>query len=267
MSTPCICCGAAATQRCPVCKSMGVSMMKARFCSQDCFKKNWTAHNASHSTMSLFGEADQGKSGSDEFKTFDNDPCLGTAAPSLDSLEQLGKGDLSGDILVLVLWGQYHKPGYKFLPFYTQLQAKYGKSVKFVGVSIDPTKDYPIKFIEDPGKKYSTVFPCNFTQTWDNGGVVKKAFMELTGKVTLSPPHAFVLSKERKIVWHQDHSELGATAPSHMGLFEDQLNLLLAGKTLKTVGDRPVIEYSDEEDEEECEIAVDGDDDDPFGFM
>lgn len=247
---------------------MGVKMAASRVCSQPCFKKNWVTHRAKLAQTVLFKDADQGKSGADEFKTFDNDRCLGKKCPSLDTLEVLGKGDLSGDVVVLVLWGQYHKPGYKFLPFYSQLQAKYGKAVKVVGVSIDPTKDYPIKFIEDPGKKYSTVFPCNYTQVWDENLVVKKALMEVANMVTLSPPHAFVLDKQRNIVWHQDHSELGATSPNHMNLFEEQVDLLLAGKPLKSVGDRPVIEYEDdEEDEEECEVAIDGDDDDPFSFM
>jgi len=217
--------------------------------------------------MSLFQGSDEGKSGSDEFKTFDNDAVLGNAGPSLDTLEILGEGDVSGDIVVLVVWGQYHKPGYKFLPFYSQLQAKYGKSVKFVGVSIDPSADYATKFITDPGKKYSTVFPCDYTQTWDKDGVVKKALMAVMEKQTLSPPHSFIMDKKRNVVWHQDHSELGATSPMYMGVFEEQLDLVLDGKAVTSVGDRPVVEQSDEEEEDACEVDVDGDDDDPFAFM
>merc|ERR1712226_1115155 len=148
----------------------------------------------------------------------------------------------------------YHKPGYKYLPLYSQMQAKYGKRVKFIGVSIDPNPDYPKKFIEDPAKKYSTVFPCNFTQTWDDKQAVKKALMDITGNITLSPPHAFVLDKKRNIMWHQDHSELGATAPSYMGLMEDQIDLLVAGKPIKSQGNRPEIAVG-EEDEEECNVA------------
>lgn len=267
MESPCISCAKPATKRCPTCKNMGVDAKAARFCDQACFKKSWMEHNASHVNTSVFKGTDEGKSGSDEFRTFDDDKCLGKAAPSLDSLEVLGKGDVNGDVVVLVLWGQYHKPGYKFLPFYSQLQAKYGKAVKFVGVSIDPSADYPTKFITDPAKKYSTVFPCNYTQTWDKAGTVKKALIAVMQKQTLSPPHAFVLDKKRNIVWHQDHSELGAVSCTHMDLFESQLDLVLAGKAVTSVGERPVEEESEEEEEEECNVAVDGDDDDPFAFM
>ena len=35
----------------------------------------------------------------------------------------------AGQPSILVVWGQYHKPGYKYLPFYSKLQAKYGDKV------------------------------------------------------------------------------------------------------------------------------------------
>lgn len=191
--------------------------------------------------------------------------------PGMGTLQYLNETahskPIAGQIKLVFVWGQYHKPGYKYVPFYTALQAKYGDKVKCVGVSVDPDAGYPTKFIEDPGKKYSSVFPCDFAMAWDNG-TVKKGLMTVGNFATMSPPHAFLVNASNKIVWHQDHSELGATAPSYMELMEDQVDLLLAGEALKVVGTRPVQEYEDdEEDEEECAIEIDGDDDDPFSFL
>lgn len=264
LSTKCVICSSPALKRCPVCKDMGISTY---FCTQECFKKNWTAHSATHATTTLFANCDEGQEGADEYKTFDDDKCIGKQIPSLETCDVLQGSLGGGDVRVYVVWGQYHKPGYKFLPMYTRLQAKYGKKVNVVGVSVDPDKGYPTKFIEDPGKKYSTVFPCKFTQVWDNGAVVKKALLEVLESQTLSPPHAFVMDKNNKVVWHQDHSELGATAPCYMELMEQQIDAALAGKALTKAGNRPERVYDEPEVEEECEVAIDGDDDDPFAFM
>lgn len=188
--------------------------------------------------------------------------------PALSSIQYLKQeAPHPGQVAVVVLWAQYHKPGYKFLPLYSQLQAKYGDKVAVVGISIDPDVSYPTKFIEDPAKKYSTVFPCDFAVAWDSVDL-KTTLMKEADVVSLSPPHAYLVDSKGTIVWHQDHSELGATAPSYLGLMEDQVDALLAGAPLHKIGEKPVVEYVSE-GEEAVDIDLgDGDDsDDAFAFL
>merc|ERR1712110_323400 len=111
----------------------------------------------------------------------------------------------------------------------------------FVAVSMDPDTSYPKKFLEDPAKKYSTVFPLTFAVAHDDGKKIKDE-CEILIRGTMTPPHAFLLNKEGNVVWHQDHSELGATVPTYMALMEKQLDLLLKTGGVATVGERPVEE-------------------------
>jgi thiol-disulfide isomerase/thioredoxin len=225
----------------------------------------------SESAAAIFADIDQGQDpGADEYKTFDDDAILGRPCPGRRSIEFLNSDKFAvpiiGEIFVIFMWGQYHKPGYKFLPLYSQLQKKYGDKVKFMAVSMDPSIDYPKKFLEDPGKKYSTVFTTEFLVGWDKKGELKKSLMREAQVATLSPPHSFVIAPDGNIVWHQDHSELGATAPYHLALFEAQLDALVAGQPLKKMGDRPFVAGGDD-DEEAVDVAMDGDGDDAFDFL
>lgn len=214
---------------------------------------------------SVFGDIDNSKHGLENFMTFDDDAVHGKEFPSLANVT-IVKGDApkEGQIVVVLFWGQYHKPGYAFLPLYSKLQAKYGDKVCVMGISIDPAVEgYVDKFIEDPGKKYSTVFPCDFTMAWDNSF---KDSMRALLNSTLDPPHSFILV-DNKIVWHQDHSQLGAVVPTYMPIIEHQLDQLVAGKPLHKVGNRPEKEPEPEEEGEACDVVLDGDADDPFAFM
>jgi thiol-disulfide isomerase/thioredoxin len=223
-------------------------------------------------TVKLFGDIDQGKTtGQDEFKTYDNDAIIGKQIPSLSGLEYLNadkyNAPAAGQVTLVLLWAQFHKPGYKFLPLYSQLQAKYGSKVSIVGVSIDPDTSYAKKFLADPAKKYSTKFPCDFAVAWDSGSLLKRQLTDDAQMAAMSPPHAFLVDSKGVIVWHQDHSELGATAPSYLGLMEDQVDALLAGKPMVKVGDKAVAEYESEGEEAvDIEMGSDGSDD-AFGFL
>jgi len=225
---------------------------------------------AAPAASQLFAGIDAGKTtGQEQFLTYDDDVCHGKPFPPMGKLEYLNLDDYAkpkpGQVRVVVVWGQYHKPGYKFLPLYSQLQAKYGDKVSVVGVSVDPDTSYPKKFLDDPAKKYSTVFETKFAIAWDNGAL-KKALIKVGGLATLSPPYAYVLNGNGSIVWHQDHSELGATAPTYLGLMEEQIDAVLAGTPLKKVGDRAVEEL-ESEGEEVIDVQMDGDMDDGFGFL
>lgn len=208
--------------------------------------------------MSVF-EKEQ-KEGDDRFKTYDNDPAHGQKAPALDSLKYLtkdkGEAKLGEQLVVLLFWGKYQEQSYKFLPTYSKLSNKYGDKVQFVAVSMDPEESYPQKFLDDPAKKYSSVYPCDFAVAWDEGKKVAPEY-EMVQRGTLLPPHAFVINKEGTVVWHQDHSEIGSNAPSYMNLMEQQLDALVAGKDLVKVGERAA-ESDDESDGEEM-VAADGD--------
>lgn len=227
------------------------------------------AASAPAASAAIFADIDQGKeAGADEYKTFDTDFILGKPAPSLFNLEFLDTPNAkpeAGKVTVLFMWGQYHKPGYKYFPLYSQLAKKYGDKVSIVGVSIDPDQSYPQKFLDDPAGKYSKVFTAEgIAMAWDNG-TLKKEMMEKGNKKSFSPPQTFVINSKGVIVWYQDHSELGATAPCYMGLMEEQIDACVTGAELKKVGDRPIVEYDDEEGEE-MNIEMD-DDDDVLGFL
>merc|ERR1740117_2003819 len=99
-------------------------------------------------SASLFADIDAGKTtGQAQFLTYDDDLCHGKPFPGMGKLEYLNLSDhpkpKAGQVRVVVVWGQYHKPGYKFLPLYSQLQAKYGDKVCVIGVSVDPDTSYP----------------------------------------------------------------------------------------------------------------------------
>lgn len=260
---------------CARCKSVG-------YCSRECQKSDWAK---GHKAACVVGSNKLANTkfvhfppqdlvmfpGDDRFKTYDNDECLGgKKAPDCSSLVYLtdaSRGKFTkGKPAVFLFWAQYHKPGYKFLPFYSALAAKF-KGVHFVAVSTDPTADYPQKFLDDPNKKYAKgpLFTTTIAVAHDNNGILKKAYGEILND-TLSLPHAFVVDAKGVLVWKQDHSELGATVPNYMHDMEAQLDLLIEGKPLNRVGDR-VFAEQEEEEEEGDEMEMDtGDMGDMFGF-
>lgn len=243
-----------AVRLCARCKSVG-------YCSKKCQKADWEkghktlcqpgANKLAGTEYVVFPPEGESVSGHEKYETRDNDPCLGEAAIGTDSLVYLSDAKYGkatpGKITVFFFWAQFHKPGYKFLPMYSNLAAKkkYAGKVQFVGVSTDPEESYPAKFLADPAKKYSTVFTTEIAIGFDKGLKMKKHFAAALGDV-LALPHTFVVDASGKIAWHQDHAELGATVPNYMHLMEKQLDLLVDGKPLLSVGDK---EYSDDEDE------------------
>jgi len=251
---------------CSRCKSVG-------YCSKACQVAQWTSghkeacekgkNTLAGTAYVAFPPEGEDRVGAEKFKSFDNDVCNGAKACDLTTVEYLsdakyGKYE-AGKPTVVLFWAQYHKPGYKFLPMYSILQAKYGSKVQFIAVSVDPDNSYPKKFLADPAKKYSTVFTTEFAVAHDVGHKLKEEFGSAL-RNTLSLPHAFVVDNDNTIVWHQDHSELGATVPNYMNLMEQQLDALVAGKPLVKVGEKEV--ESEEEDEgEEMDL---GDMDDMF---
>lgn len=253
---------------CAACKNVG-------YCSKACQKKAWLKSHKDEckpgkgkfagTTYVAFPPETEDKVGKEKHVTFDNDYCLGKKVCGADSLSYLSDAKYgkyaAGKLNVVIFWAKYHKPGYKFFPFYSVLQAKYGDKVQFVGVSVDPDASGPKKFLADPDGKYGKVFPMEFSVAFDEGGKLKESYGEALND-TLCLPHAFVVNGKGEIIWHQDHSELGNTVPNFMHLMEQQLDLLLAGKPLLSVGDK-----EEEESEEEEDGGMDLGDDDDFSLF
>lgn len=149
------------------------------------------------------------------------------------------------------------------MPLYSALSEKYkNKPIEVVGVCVDRDKNSPAGFI----KKYTNGPKGNFTtsfaicEEWApanrvyplKGRDVEKGFMDnMTDlhpgmKEMPSIPHAFIVNSHGTIVWHQDHSERGSTAPDYMDLIESQVELLLSGKPLMSVGSKIVEESGSE---------------------
>lgn len=215
-------------------------------------------------------EADEGK-GDDKFKTYDNDSVIGLKAPSLSSLEWVENGNaprpVDGKPYVVLLWAQYHKPGYPFIAAYSRLSEKYGSKIGFVAVSMDPDSGSAKKFVDDPAKKYSTKFPLTYAVAHDTGKTFKTAYGDGI-RAAMSPPHSFLVDGSGTVVWHQDHSELGATVPKYLHLLDSQLKSFVETGKVQKVGEREESESEEESDDSMGgPVDVDGDGDDPFAFM
>lgn len=196
----------------------------------------------------------------DKYVTAGNDNVLGKKMPSLDSVFEIVPGIATeGDVTIVLFWAQFSKSGYKFLPLYSDLQDEFLGKVKIVGVSVDPKADAPRKFMDDPGKKYSTAFRTNFRIVHDVSATLKEAMGPLTWGV-LGTPHMFLVDKTGTIVWHQNHSQIGATAPTFMDQIGRQIEAVLDGRPLETNGDRAVEDDSDDEGDEGDGMDIDMDD-------
>lgn len=244
--TNCASCKKPASAKCNGCKAVV-------YCNRTCQKRDWAAgHKMSCAGSKCIFEPNASE-GNEKYKTMDNDSCFGFKCPDLGSLVPINGKEYpmpaKDQVTVLVFWAQFHKPGYKFLHLYTKLQEKYGKKISVIGVSTDPSQDYPEKFLEDPKKKYakSGMFDTRFTVAWDKGGKLKEAFTSAI-RDTLSVVHSFVISKGT-CVWHQDHSEHGATSPTYMQLFDKQMAQILKTGKAKSVGVREIESESESDDE------------------
>jgi hypothetical protein len=149
------------------------------------------------------------------------------------------------------------------MPLYSELATKFGKDVQFVAVSTDPDASYPKKFLEDPDAKYGKQFPLTFCVAHDTGAVLHPAYKALCKKI-VGMPYMFLVDKDNKIVWSQDHSMGGATAPTWMEQVSEQIAHTVAGEALASNGTKAE-EVPDEASSSEEEGADDGADFDPLG--
>lgn len=214
----------------------------------------------------LFEE--DGDTSASNYRSYDNDSVHGFACPSLEKLAlvnaEAGHPAMkAGQPVLLVFWAQFSKAGYKFMPLYSKLNRRYGDKCPVIGVSVDPEIGSPKKWVEDPGKKYSTKFETLFTIAWDEKQALKEAFSAGL-RDTVSLPHAFLIDKDGKCVWHQDHSQIGATAPTFMNLMETQVKSLLDTGKVTSVGAKEVDSDEDSDEGDEGDAMDVGDFDDIF---
>jgi len=186
-----------------------------------------------------------------KYVPFSDDNCLGKKAPSLASVQYVqGEQAVAGKPTAVIFWAQYHKPGFPRLAMYSELFAKYGKDIQFVGLSMDPNADVVKKYLDDPAGKYAKVYPLTFPAAWDAGRKVQDAY----GPLLLGPvniPHLFLMDASGTIVWHQDHSQVGATANSWQEQVDRQFDNLVNGRPLESNGPNQYPEEDDEEEDEE----------------
>jgi len=202
------------------------------------------------------------------FKTYDNDMCMGKEAPLkaiMDANYVQGKAPKKGDNVVVLLWRKSYKNGYKYMPLYSALADEFkGKPLSVVGCCLDRDKNAAAGFL----KKYHNGPKGNFTTTFSiceewappnkvkplSGRPIEQGFLE--NMMDLHPgmkeipsiPHMFLINSSGTIVWHQDHSERGATAPDHMEEVKEQVSRLLGGKVLLSLGTKVEAGSSSDED-------------------
>jgi hypothetical protein len=146
---------------------------------------------------------------------------------------------------------------------YSQLYEKYGSDIQFLALSIDPDAKSARKYLDDPAGKYSKVYPLTFPVAHDTG----KKVMDAYGPLLLGPvnvPHLFLIDTNNTVIWHQDHSQVGATAPSWEDQISRQFENAIAGRPLESNGPNQYPEESDEEDDEEEDEEYDEEDDEEY---
>jgi large subunit ribosomal protein L4e len=185
-----------------------------------------------------------------KYQSFDNDDCNGKKAGDIASLDFLGdaKYDPSKPSVV-VFFAKYHKPGYKFVPKYNEIAEKY-PDVQVIGAFIDPSKADVEKFAT--AEKYTKDYGAKFPLAHDDGKKVRDQFQAALMD-TLSCVHAFLVDSNGTIVWHQNHSMVGATVPDYVDEMDQQIGQLVSGKPLFSYGAAPSESSSEEESEEESD--------------
>ena len=124
---------------------------------------------------------------------------LGAEAPTLDVNVLKGEavsigGDAEGHVTVVEFWATWCGPCRASIPHLTELQNKYGdQGLRVIGIT-DEEKDVVAPFVAEMGDTMA------YTVALDPGQ--KTMYRYLGGFGVASIPHAFVVDKSGKIVWH-----------------------------------------------------------------
>jgi len=147
----------------------------------------------------------------DEYKTYDDDKCIGKTAPSVELVQFLQgpKKDLDpSKVNVVYFLTKMEKGAYQNNDEMTDIFNKHKDSVSFTAIMTDPELDTCDKFVKksangeitdlNTGKPYRIEYPI----AWDEGKKTYNMYKTANGGV-LSPYQAFIIDKSGKIVWRQ----------------------------------------------------------------
>jgi thiol-disulfide isomerase/thioredoxin len=156
---------------------------------------------------------------------------LGMPAPPLQIADYIkgGRVDLARgkgtNVFVVEFWATWCPPCVATIPLLTGLQQKYqDRGVVIVGISDEPSsKARP--FVEKMGAKMSYVVAV------DNDWKTSEAYLGAFGEETI--PHAFIVDKEGRIVWHG--SPLGGLEQVLEQVVTGQFNLEMAKRADRAV--------------------------------
>ena len=124
---------------------------------------------------------------------------LGAEAPALEVNVLKGEavsmgGDAEGHVTVVEFWATWCGPCRVSIPHLTELQNKYGdRGLRVIGIT-DEEKDIVAPFVAEMGDTMA------YTVALDPGQKTMSRY--LGGFGVNSIPHAFVVDKSGKIVWH-----------------------------------------------------------------
>eukprot|EP00754_Rhynchopus_humris_P003383 Rhum_TRINITY_DN11779_c0_g1::Rhum_TRINITY_DN11779_c0_g1_i1::g.46365::m.46365 len=199
---------------------------------------------------------------SDEYKTYDDDACLGKYAPSTELADfipypsmDLQRVDLHpGKVNIVYFMCKFEKGAYICNEEMSQLHHELGDDVQIVALSTDPDRGTVEKFLTktrtgevtdlNTGKPYR----LDMQVGWDDGKKTFGMYRTLcNGKLTTY--HAFVVDKSGKVAWHQQFSQ---TSPPSVTNFAEQVKRVVAGEGVASVGDKPK-KSADEIEEEDAE--------------
>ena len=197
-----------------------------------------------------------------ENAVFDDDPFLGTDAPSLDSLDFVQGEKPDGEKpYVVTFWSKLNKGDFATLVW---LQAEVSEKfadhgVQVVAVCRDAKKSDVTKMVEQKqGKRFDeldiTLTTDKLAFAFDEGGAVNAAYKAKGPGMAIGVGFTFVV-KGGKVLWYEVFERGKAAA----GQFLAQLqNILVDGEMIKN-GPTP---EEEEEEEEDDGAAVDFED--PF---
>lgn len=86
---------------------------------------------------------------------------------------------------------------------------------------------------------------------FDDGKKVRKELMAAAGLLSIGAGMMFLVDKAGDIVWREQYSR--SAMPGKAGQFNDQVGHLLAGEQMdKKNGNKPVVEDSDSDSDDDC---------------
>lgn len=200
---------------------------------------------------------------SPEYVVYNNDPCLGKAAPDLSSLEVMHwpDGTAENDLAysgaaatVVCFWSKIHKGNYPTINLWSDICGRFAsKGVRFIGVARDTDPAQVGKYIKRIGDHAPTLgengiwLSGGIPLAYDAGSQVNMGFKTAAQMKTLGVDNAFIVNKEGTIVWRAKFNR----GKEPTGVFESQLSLVASGKDVELKNEPPAESSGEDEPEED----------------